>query len=401
MLRSETLELCIFNPAIVDFWIQGSFPKFSLSPAHYRIVDTQTDIELFRVDSMIGLSPTQEMIGINQTFNHPFSGPDATVKIEINLPDDASTIGTTMKATILLPVFEPSPIFDGVDLRCIQSAEPPPLSISGFDVFSRIDQSFGAQVLVSLTTSSTDVQSLFDALRPRVELVQIVANDLTTDHGWVLVRQDDVVWIGKLGTQTAAQLIEQAALFAAGPVPIGGVGTINLYASAALDVLSRGIQPQGIGSIRRLVLVGHSLGGASMSVLGAFVRQLRPDLPIDILTFGSPKPGDAALARTQQQFSVVRVENDDDPIPFLPPSKRNLNPAAQAYLGSTIVANFGLFAVPRGRLTVFADGVTAGGGAVAGDVLEISDLTTAWAGDIGELPPAAHDIGEYLRRLRL
>ena len=67
----------------------------------------------------------------------------------------------------------------------------------------------------------------------------------------------------------------------------------------------------------RLLLTGHSLGAALATILAA--RLADGDRPIELVTFGSPRVGDEALAASLGSLAVRRYVNCTDAVASLPP----------------------------------------------------------------------------------
>jgi len=67
----------------------------------------------------------------------------------------------------------------------------------------------------------------------------------------------------------------------------------------------------------RLLLTGHSLGAALATLLAA--RLADGDRPIELVTFGSPRVGDEALAASLGSLTVRRYVNCTDAVALLPP----------------------------------------------------------------------------------
>jgi hypothetical protein len=68
----------------------------------------------------------------------------------------------------------------------------------------------------------------------------------------------------------------------------------------------------------RVILAGHSLGGAMALIFGAMLAAAER-MPAAIVTFGAPRPGFAKLCRTLRTVPVLRCyRNGRDPIPLLP-----------------------------------------------------------------------------------
>jgi len=76
------------------------------------------------------------------------------------------------------------------------------------------------------------------------------------------------------------------------------------------------------GPSKKILVTGHSLGGA-MASIGAYILSQTYRLPIQqVVTFASPRPGDVGF-RTGYQGVIsnqVRYENYDDLVPLVPPS---------------------------------------------------------------------------------
>ena len=68
---------------------------------------------------------------------------------------------------------------------------------------------------------------------------------------------------------------------------------------------------------RRLVVTGHSLGGASATCLADRLRDRYPDMII--VTFGSPRPGGSKLKKRLQNIKHYRFVHGNDIVPTTPP----------------------------------------------------------------------------------
>jgi pimeloyl-ACP methyl ester carboxylesterase len=68
---------------------------------------------------------------------------------------------------------------------------------------------------------------------------------------------------------------------------------------------------------KKLVLVGHSYGGALARITGYFLKDLYPDLKI--ITSGSPRPGNKSFHRAIEKNLGQCYYYGSDIVPFLPP----------------------------------------------------------------------------------
>lgn len=90
----------------------------------------------------------------------------------------------------------------------------------------------------------------------------------------------------------------------------------ELYVGGAQDAISAALSAN---SGYRLVVTGHSLGGAIATIAAAYLR--RDGFPTDIFSYGMPRVGNDVFANfvTAQEGAEYRVTHLADPIPRLPP----------------------------------------------------------------------------------
>lgn len=90
----------------------------------------------------------------------------------------------------------------------------------------------------------------------------------------------------------------------------------NEIANAATSAIKEGLQAN---PGYKVVITGHSLGGAVASLAGANLR--RAGMKMDIYTFGAPRAGNDAFANfaNSQPGGLFRMTHIDDPVPRLPP----------------------------------------------------------------------------------
>jgi len=68
---------------------------------------------------------------------------------------------------------------------------------------------------------------------------------------------------------------------------------------------------------RKLILAGHSLGGATATVVADLMLKSAPDL--SIITIGSPRPGGRGLRERLENVEHLRFVYGDDVVPKTPP----------------------------------------------------------------------------------
>lgn len=85
-----------------------------------------------------------------------------------------------------------------------------------------------------------------------------------------------------------------------------------------LSLLNRLLQSSDRGA--RILLTGHSLGGAMALLAALHMHENMPDTPIQAIAFGAPRVGDAAIAAKLRALPVHRIAHPLDIVPaMLPP----------------------------------------------------------------------------------
>jgi triacylglycerol lipase len=69
-----------------------------------------------------------------------------------------------------------------------------------------------------------------------------------------------------------------------------------------------------------LVLAGHSLGGALAILAAPVLKRDFPQMAGVVVTYGTPRVGNAAFAASLHGVAHLRIENEADVVPALPPS---------------------------------------------------------------------------------
>jgi triacylglycerol lipase len=98
------------------------------------------------------------------------------------------------------------------------------------------------------------------------------------------------------------------------------VGKVHRGFRAAFESI-RGELGRQIGAVNRIILCGHSLGGALATLAAHSWETLYPGVIQAVYTFGSPRVGNGAFARSYNAAlhdETFRVVNQDDPVVRVP-----------------------------------------------------------------------------------
>ncbi|KAL0076060.1 secreted triacylglycerol lipase [Phycomyces blakesleeanus] len=150
------------------------------------------------------------------------------------------------------------------------------------------------------------------------------------DTNGYIIRNDKTGIISLVfrGTSSFANVIADADFSPTSYPPVKGTnvhnGFYNAYMSVQKDVLSEMTQQITDYPHYRVVVTGHSLGGA-LAILGGldlFQRDSRFDAwNLSIVTFGGPRVGDPAFAHyvVRTGIPITRVIHNQDIVPHVPP----------------------------------------------------------------------------------
>lgn len=257
-----------------------------------------------------------------------------------------------------------------------------------------------ANVLYSTYQDVDSAKAVFEQLlgagwvfRLDGQVVQNVPNTLIAYH------PSDVCFVFVTGTTTPQQYALQGLYSVISLIDYGSYSTYPFWQATADIVQDRIVDRTG-GVFDEIYLIGHSLGGAVCQILGARLGATRPDVNVNILTFGMPVAGDDRINDLVENFTYVNYKNNDDPVPGVPPYGADLVSMYSFITGSerhkfqTLVAARHRFVLaPDGKITEL-DGSTL----PFGTLKAIMELIIAAA----DLPVfEEHLLGTYLRRLAL
>ena len=153
------------------------------------------------------------------------------------------------------------------------------------------------------------------------QVMQITHNDVMTAAtlsidvyhlplDWLVHEEDCTVWVAIEGSDESVDWRRNLEfVFTADDVHAGFANYATLLMA---QILSAGTS---FDSRKRLILCGHSLGGAVATIIAS---HLQPSFPhLGLITFGSPRPGGRRF-RDRFQVPHLRYVHGDDIVPHLP-----------------------------------------------------------------------------------
>jgi hypothetical protein len=351
-------------------------------------------------------NPDQQPLGENRTGRHSYyNGETPSPYPRAQVVGSRSCIESGEgESTITLTAAD---FFQGYLRACyLPPAFPPSPPVFEPDIQSREDQLAIARIIDKHYTDPAAADVLLRAwIGPLAETLTI-GNSASLIPGTLMGWGAGTGVILISGTSNFQQLAMQVIDPAFPTIHGAGFDTLLLWLAAAVSVGARA-SGTGVFAEPRLLIAGHSYGGATSCVLAA--QRLAFGLPatIQLLTFGCPKPGDVRLKDLLIPLKSLHICNDGDPVPFVPPEIRDL-PAVPFILGSL---GLGIAAIELERIGGFSRPVNQvllrADGQLANIFIQPSDQTS-FAGVVSEAMHslattgvAAHAMSAYVARLSL
>ncbi len=200
------------------------------------------------------------------------------------------------------------------------------------------------------------------------------------------------------GTESVLQWIQQIRFGLISPRVFTTYSTSQVWEEVANDVLNV-MLTLGPDPTQPIILVGHSLGAAVACVIAARLRSFAPARPIQLLTIGSPRPGDLRLQRLLQTCSVATLIDEGDVVAEIPLNLREVPAFLRPFVSGLPDVPENSWSPPPNRFVVRQDGTIQPGAQQPG-VVEVDAAIVAWA--IGlpvDVLLGPHLPEEYVRRL--
>jgi len=129
---------------------------------------------------------------------------------------------------------------------------------------------------------------------------------------------------------------------------------VNEYFRATGEAIGSEVLANGLLAGEHVILVGHSLGGASIEHVAQSLILSGMGDKLKLITFGAPKPGGAAFASAVSGIDRARYFCADDPVPLLPPTA-DLLPSILLAQTPIQLMRFTRFVHPRGGIQITVD----------------------------------------------
>lgn len=288
---------------------------------------------------------------------------------------------------------------DGFDARCFVGAPGP--GQAGFfpDIDNRLDQLLLAQVVDACYGDITEARTLLTDMLGIDWTYTVDPVTASIGSGTVIARSPLGTVICVSGTTTFMQLAAQVGYAGFGPLDQGPFSCNQVFYDWALrlhvKLLAAGVQPG-----ERILLCGHSAGGAGCAVLAAMYLDANPGRSVALLTFGCPRPGDLRLRALLSKMQVRHIANVGDPVPGLPPTGLETVPF-RLFMPLAFVHQYNLTANHVGQYQLNDQGELRETDDTTLGATQTAVLLALWIADDTIPPFDNHAMAEYVRRLGL
>lgn len=209
----------------------------------------------------------------------------------------------------------------GVAPCCYVVFPQEPIQLNQIDVFNPGVQMWGAALtLAAYEATNTKLLQVAQVLLGDPDSALFVPNIGTGPvPGYAILRYPNLTVVVVSGTTTPEQWAGQIVQGTAAPVDNGLYGTLPIWRSSAVTVLTD-LVGGGVPADQPILVIGHSYGGVIATQIASIYRAANPTREIKLLTLGMPSPGDQRLADLTDRITAVHLANTFDPIPALPPN---------------------------------------------------------------------------------
>lgn len=265
------------------------------------------------------------------------------------------------------------------------------------DIFATASQLDLARIMVLLYDDPPAAAVALVALLGPTSTATVVPNDASLIPGTVIGVRPDLTVVVIAGTSNVTQAATYTLFSGVGPIELGPYETNAVWKIASSVVATR-VTAAGADPTGRIIIVGHSYGGAVAMLLSADYLWVNNARLVDCLTFGACKPGDQRLADLLRLGRNVRISNAGDPVPSLPPAFSQIL-GYLTVLPASLILNWRPLVQPAGQLVLNEDGTIEETDASTMSLLYLIAVVASVTTGPPLVLPFAHSMVAYVQRL--
>jgi len=265
------------------------------------------------------------------------------------------------------------------------------------DVGYASDQLFFAELQQRQYDTPLTAESWLRTKLGAAAAVSQVDNSASLYPGSIIGTSNRYTVVSISGTTNPQQLATQGLYAATPQISVGTFKTLALWYAAKNRIALR-LTTHGDDPTRPIILVGHSYGGVVAFLLACDLKAAAPNRRVSLLTYGMPKPGDAACGARAEGIERRHLANRGDPVPCVPFSfpfwigvKTGFPPLlTNQWDGFTDVG---------GRTILEADGTRIDDDSLSCSFGDVGDIIASAIAAVGLPTYMPHGIAEYILRL--
>jgi len=176
-------------------------------------------------------------------------------------------------------------------------------------------------------------------------------------------------------------------------------GGCNEYVLRQAERVRLSLSAQNMLPANRVVVFGHSMGGAAGQ---AFVHELRSQGlagSITLITYGSPRPGPDTFAALMQPVDLVRWMTSEDAVPLIPP-RQNQAPTWFMAVSERSRLNANRYVQPKGGIVIEQDGRAFDRDVPETSLQDVQGAIAGWLLSVALQQQSIHSIPAYINAFR-
>ena len=256
-----------------------------------------------------------------------------------------------------------------------------------------------ANMLVVLrgTLPELNLRRLAVAINPTV-LRLTVEQPTVNDFGWASIQWPGTTMVLVQGL-TNLELTQKYANAWDEPINWNRGAGVNSFLWDFGFFLWQRLVATGYLPNNRIILVGHSAGGAAVQALARLLIEQEQLRNSSVITFGSPCAGPTTFTQSISTVDMCRWMNDQDPVPCIPP-RQNQSPRVFAMLSNETATNWNRMVQAHGGLSLNELGGVAPLDNTNQNLIDVQTSIIGWLQTLALMQISQHSMPTYVTRLQ-